>query len=234
MKASIWWAGVSLITLAGCSDPQAASESNFMRTLQEHYDDAGLPCYVVREEFPHSVTTTETAEGRELEGQFLYEQTSTALNPLIELGFIEVSSRTETRENQFGRVEMDTEHIFALTSEGEAVVRPLVDATDDARLRRRDMFGSRRVLPNGTAFCYGAGGYRVVEVTNWTVPTGNAGVTTSTVEFTLTAGDLADWAVGSEALQERSSIVARDVRSVENPRETSKTMLLTAQGWVTE
>ena len=64
MKTTIWRVGVYVITLAGCSDPQAASESNFMRALQEHYDGAGLPCYVVQEEFPHSVTTAMRANLR--------------------------------------------------------------------------------------------------------------------------------------------------------------------------
>ncbi|MFK5950895.1 MAG: hypothetical protein QM500_19255 [Methylococcales bacterium] len=82
---------------------------------------------------------------------------------------------------------------------------------------------------SNVAFCYGEP--KVVDITNFTEPASFAGTTFTSVKFTYTIENFADWAKNNAAVL-NSSLLFKNLKSIKKPINSRADLILTKKGWV--
>ena len=124
------------------------------------------------------------------------------LDALVVAGLLDIGRQFDQRE-------------YTLTSAGSALAQPFLRENDE----------------EGTAFCY-ASAYRVVEVTDFTVPAAMSGLMVSRVDYTFEIVDVADWVLEYEwALRPAFDDLDRDMSSLDEPMPRRALLVLTNDGW---
>lgn len=201
----------AVLAIAGCSDPKAATESNFKSAVQA-YVSTLRPCISLPNPLPAEITERERD----------YERQLSVHDELVSIGFL---SREPFEKEMPVRLSfLALAYSTRRPTEMVAGVRYSITDTGMAAKRESD---SPEEPPS---FCYGR--YRVVEVTNFTEPAPVFGTTVSTVHYKWETTDIADWAVNSGILQNEYPDLLRDLESQEEPHTGTATVVLTGKGWV--
>ncbi len=82
---------------------------------------------------------------------------------------------------------------------------------------------------SNVAFCYGEP--KIVAITNFTEPASFAGRTFTSVKFTYTVENFADWAKNNASILNRS-LLFQNIKSIKKPISSKADLILTKKGWV--
>jgi len=196
---------IALSFITGCSDPNAANESNFRQAISEFYITKKA-CFTVNHEFPINIVSnpilTKTID-------YMYSGDDEAmLTELVNEGFLSIE-KTEAVPQMFGFTKPRPALKYSLTQHGEEVAK---------------VIGG-----HGTDFCYG--NYVLLEITNFTEPSDVMGNKVTRVKYTYQADGIEDWAK-SEPLINRFGVLSRDINSDKEPINGKADLVLTNNGWV--
>ncbi len=168
----------AFVLFAGCSDPKKASNSNFKRVLQEYHSEDS-PCFDVEVQFP---LTYEAEHMSSLFGGPMYSigetREATLVKTLVDAGIVVDTSGSDSDDNL---------RIATLTDFGESIAKSHDDDSESSE------------NSDGTEFCWGSG-YHVDEVTRYTEPTSQLGITISMVTYTLSVKNPVEWPGGTHEL----------------------------------
>jgi hypothetical protein len=210
---------LSVIALAGCSNPKEANKSNFEHAVNEwieklppcldvpngtvtapgqKYD--ALPAYV--EAVPKTQPFAEESRQRRL----------APLDALVDAGLMKKTPTEIEQQNMFGGAERKVAVIaYDFTNEGTAAFK------DDA--------GSSTMGGKRSGLCYGKP--HVDEVTNFTQPADMMGMTLSQVSYKYHLADLPAWAKNAKVKAAFPDLARNTAESL----DAKAAVVLTNDGW---
>ncbi|MBS9764102.1 hypothetical protein [Pseudomonas mosselii] len=195
-----------LATLVGCSDGQQPDEAELRQAAQAYLDTRYPHCFVI------SAFPTRTRD-------FDVEGTNKALHALARVGVVSERevARTEVPERLWQPARTDIYYAYDLTDEGRRYYKA------DARPRA-----------NGAStggLCFGKA--RVTAVKGFSAPVEHNGRRQSQVTYSYQVTELPVWA-SDAAVQANIAGLGLAAGSSAKPLEETRSMVLTAQGWVHE
>lgn len=210
---------LSIVTLAGCSNPKEASKSNFEHAIND-WIEKSPPCLDVPD-------GTVTAPGQKYNALPAYVEVTPAtlpfaeearqrrlapLDALVDAGLMEKTATEIERRSTFGDSEKKIA-VFAydFTEKGKGAF------TKDAG---KSAFGGTR-----SGLCYGKP--QVDEVTNFTQPGDMMGMTLSQVSYKYHLADLPDWANNPKVKAAFPDLA----RNTADSLEAKTAVVLTNDGW---
>jgi hypothetical protein len=188
--------------------------ANFKQAMQAYFS-AEHACIGLEVEFPAQFTET---------GRAAFRRRSKYLDEFVAIGFL----RVEDTQQKI--------HVVPLDGPRRTELIPSVTYSLTPKGRTAATDWITEVGSTGTRFCYGS--YRVLEITGSTKPrpllvfpttSVNAQVT---VNYTYEADGIAEWATGSQILQDHFTVLARDLASESAPIEGTAELVLTPKGWM--
>ena len=197
----------AILAVSACSDPKAASESNFKAAIQDYFASAQQACLGFPGGFPKDV----------MEGSYNFDDQTRLFDELVAVGFL----RSEPVQEQVPK------NPFSFTFPGR---KPEMKTISGKRYSITEEGMAAGGTSPGARFCYGS--YEVRAVTNFTAPTAALGQTISRVSYTFAASDIADWASNSELLRGKFPRLVRDLKSLKEPINDQSVLVLTENGWI--
>lgn len=196
---------LAVLSLAGCSDPKAASEKNFKAAMQNYLDTAYPRCYF-------------TGNFPEVKADWDFAHRNAAMAALEKAGLLR-SSEIEQQEKQMFSAQTRTvkRTSYELTEEGKKYYKPGVTQN----LKGDSMGG----------IC--AGKAVVKSIGQFTEPAEMMGQKISRVNYEYTVTGLPGWAQSAD-LQKTLVGLQEDARSESSPVKGIVAMVLTNNGWVHE
>lgn len=196
-----------VLLLSGCSDPKAASDSNFKKAAQAYLDSVYPKCYVTQT-FPY--TTTYHTGGTD---------SGNVLSALVKAGLLV--------EKELSRQKIPS---WMALNGNDTVVKSSFELTDEGRKHYKPDGGKTMGYDAG-GFCTGKG--VVDEILRYTEPSDAFGTRVSRVNYTYRVKDLPKWALTPE-LVAASPALKEDIESKEKPVKVTHAFVLTSEGWVHE
>ncbi|GIZ51874.1 hypothetical protein [Noviherbaspirillum aridicola] len=194
-----------VLLLSGCSDPKAASESNFKKAAQAYLDSVYPKCYVTQT-FPY---TTTYHTGR--------KDTGDLLHALVKAGLL--------AEKELSRQKTDG----WMTAKGDDfIVKSTFELTEEGRKHYKSDGGKPMGYDAG-GYC--AGKAEVDEIVRYTEPSDALGTRISRVNYTYRVKDLPKWALTPELVAVVPAL-KQDVESKEKPVKVTEGFVLTNEGWI--
>ena len=196
---------IALLSVAGCSDPKAASEKNFKVAVQNYLNTAYPRCYVVRN-FPTD------------KDEWNFNRANDTLEALAKSGLLSKKETKEEQKNMFGQgTHTVTKLTYDLTAEGKKYYKPGV-----TKNLRGDTMGG---------FCVGKANLK--SIAQFSEPADMMGLKVSRVNYDYVVTDLPAWANAPDMQQALGELKA-DVDSKLTPRKAAEAVVLTNTGWVHE
>lgn len=190
--------------VSGCSDPKAASESNFRQAIQSYLDTAYPKCYFTHA-FPSSL-------------KFDVGDTRAVLQAMAKAGLV-----TEKEESR--------KELTDWNGAKKVIVNSSFDLTDEGRkFYKADAVKSLSGNSVG-GFCFGKA--KVESITQFTEPADAFGHRVSRVNYTYTVTDIPEWAKTPDMLAALQPL-KKDADSAAKPAEARDTLVLTSNGWLHE
>jgi hypothetical protein len=195
---------LTLIAIAGCSNPKEANNDNFTHAINAYLAVKGKACLNTSWQFPVDIQKS----------QISWNKTRLANMEALESAGLLKATDTSAMVHTMFSAESKSEPVrrYSLTDTGKKYLQPTVG-----------------LFASGTSFCYGQ--ESVDSIVKWTVPSTVGGFTVTRVVYTYRLKNMADWAHNPQIIHQFHE-VQQEMEGA-NSEDRTIALELTNKGWDT-